>query len=208
MPSFYDWILYFNPPPHRLKTLLTQPTLTLSMILFIELVDCWSFVRGTCCVLILFKKLITFWFLSSWNLYIDFPSRETDFVHGTCWVLISVCAASGVLFSLFKKLVLSWFFSSWNLNLEFLLVKLILFIDLAAWWFVFVQLLFFCCVLIFLLVKLVASLFFTSWNFQVDFFLVKVIFFIEVVTNRFLSVKLVVCWFSLRENFMFIFLIL
>ena len=49
-----------------------------------------------------------------WNfLYIDFSPHETDFVHGTCNVLIFVHETSCILIFLFVKLV-RWSFSSWN----------------------------------------------------------------------------------------------
>ena len=59
-----------------------------------------DFVRGTCCVLNLFLKLVACWFLfgklaarwlfSSRNFYIGFTPCETDFVHEAWCVLIFV----------------------------------------------------------------------------------------------------------------------
>ena len=50
------------------------------------------FVRGTCCVLLLFVKHVACTFFSLWNLYIYFFPLETDFVRGTCCVLIIFCS--------------------------------------------------------------------------------------------------------------------
>jgi len=72
----------------------------------------------------LFLKLVACWFFFSWKLYIDCYPRENDFVYVACCVLI-IC---------------SWnflhvdFSHSESFKFIFLLIKLILFIKLVAYW--------------------------------------------------------------------------
>ena len=119
--------------------------LLVKLILFMKPVACklfsWNllradiFVRGTYYILILFVKLVTYWFFPSWNFYTDF-SHCSDFVHVTRCMLI---------FFLFWNLIHAEF-CLWNLlyfdssdretcTLIFLLVKLILFMELVECWF-------------------------------------------------------------------------
>jgi len=71
--------------------------LIVKLILFTELVACWLVVEldETDCVdktysvlIFVFMKLLSCWFCSSWNLYIDFSPHETVFGHGTCCMLV------------------------------------------------------------------------------------------------------------------------
>ena len=92
------------------------------LILLMEHVKCW----------LLFVEVVVCWFLfvklahcffSSWNLYIDFSSLETNFSQRTYWMLIFVRGSwcmlifdresCCMLIFLFMKLV-CWFFSTWN----------------------------------------------------------------------------------------------
>ena len=87
---------------------------------FQNLVACWF----------LFIKLVTSWFCSFTDMYIDFSPRETGFNHIAFCVLIFVHETCCMLIFLFVKHV-HWFFN-------FLLVKLILIIELLRadfrWW--------------------------------------------------------------------------
>ena len=51
----------------------------LKLILFLELSCMLVSVLGTCWLLILFMKLVSCWFFSSWNFHIDFYPRDTNF---------------------------------------------------------------------------------------------------------------------------------
>ena len=87
----------------------------MKLILSTELIASSFFGHGTCCMLILLMKLVPCWFLSSWNLCMDFSGHEPDYAHDTFCVLSFVRETRCMLIFLFVK-VLHWFF---------LLVKLI-----------------------------------------------------------------------------------
>ena len=111
--AFYSWNLLHIGYSLRETCILIFPSYKL--ILFVELVAFWF----------LFVKLVGRWIFHSWNLYIDFSPRETDFVHGTFSVLIFVLGGFCVLI-LFVKPVACWFFLFEKLVHWFFLVKLVL----------------------------------------------------------------------------------
>ena len=98
-------------------------------ILFMEPVTCWF-----CCMLRATSELVACWFFPPWSLYIDFLSSWNWF-----YSLNVLCVEYWswnrlrVYFWLWK--ILHSNFSSWNLYADFILKKLLLFIEFAAWWF-------------------------------------------------------------------------
>ena len=110
---------------------------------------------------------------SSWNLFIDFYSLETNFLHGTYFVLIFFLKTCCMVIFLFMKLVY-WFFSSLNWFFSWNLFRVDLFHEI-------------CCILIFLFVQVVRWL----------FLIMKLIVFVKFVTCWFLFLGLAVCWFLL-----------
>ena len=116
-----------------------------SVLIFVR-ENCFLFIfslRKTCSLtflrmqLFLFMELVTCWFCS-WN----------------CCVLIFV-----------QKTFCMLIFFSWYLDTDFLIIKLILFKEHIACWFLFVELVAYW----FLLVKLVPYWFFSLWNSHTDF---------------------------------------
>ena len=84
--------------------------LFMKLFLFMELVA-RNFVHGTCCLLIVVYETSFFLIFSSWNLYIEFSPRETDYVHET------LCAE----------------FCSWNLLRANSFSSNLLHVDLCSW---------------------------------------------------------------------------
>jgi len=96
-------------------------------------------------------------------LFVNFSPHATIFVHGTCYVLILFMELLRADFC--SKNFLHVDFFSWYLDTDFLIIKLILFTEHIACWFLFVELVAYW----FLLVKLVAYWFFSLWNSLTDF---------------------------------------
>ena len=81
---------------------------------FMVFVACLFFVRKTCCMFV----------FSSWNLYIDFSLRETDFIHGfvASWffvvmklVVCCFCSWNLLHVGFYLRETSIFVFSSWNL---------------------------------------------------------------------------------------------
>ena len=194
--------------------------------LFVKLVAFWFlFVEPVACWF-LFVKLVSRLLFSSKNFYFDFSLPETDFVNGTCWILIFV----------FRPLLRANS-CSWNLlpvdftlrktcTLIFLLLKQILFIERVAYWFLCVKFVacwffssrnwfwswnllsaefvrFTCGLLSFLFVKFLYWFFF-SWNWISSWNMLRSeFFFVELVACWVLYVKLVACLFYSLLNLYF-----
>ena len=144
--------------------------------------------------LFLFVQFFTYHSFSPWNLHFDFSPYETDFVHGTCCVLIFVLGICRllifvrktccILIFLFVKFV-DWFFSTWNWFYPWNLLRSEFSPES-------------CCKLYFLFVKLV------RWF----FFLVKQIFFSQNLLHAaFCSWILLHVHFSVRETCTLIFVL-
>ena len=104
------------------------------------------------------------------------------------------------------KLVACWFFSSWNFYIDFLLSKLILFVELVEWWFLHVKFnLFwyfsneFCSMLIYSSVKVSLYRHFSWWN-----LLHVCFFFVKHDACCFLFVKCVPCGLFSSLNLMYL----
>ena len=108
----------------------------------------WHLLRGDFFLLI---KHFACWFFSPVNLYIVFFPHKTNFIHGTCCVLIFVHSTCCVIFVMETHCVLVFQFVK-LIYWFFLLVKLILFLEFVACWVLCVELV--VCQLLF--VKLVA----------------------------------------------------
>jgi len=146
--------------------------LFVKLILFVELVACWFFVRETFCVL-------TF---SSWNLYIDFSPPETYFVHKTCCEPIFIHETCCRLIFVRETYCMLIYIREMCSILIFLPVKLIMLMELLEWWFFVYGA---CSVLIFLFVRL------EHWFFLIS----KLILFMGLVALWLLFGELIVRWF-------------
>ena len=175
---FYSWNLYID-------FLMVK----LILILFVELLACWSLLEELVECWFFFVKLVECWFFKSWKSYIDFSPPETDFVPETCCVLF-----------LFMELAACWFFSSIYLYVDFSFresYKLIFypgdtnllhvtccmrifFVELAASWFLFL--------------KHVTCWLFSSWKLCIDFSHNKINFFHRIsYVLIFFCVELIAC---------------
>ena len=203
---FSSWNLYADFFSLPLKLILLME-LFVCLFLFVEFVAYWF----------LFSKPFPWWSFSSRNLCIDFSNYETEFVHGTCRVIIFVGGTCCLLIFCSSNLLYVCL-CSWNLfpliitlfetlTLNNLLTELTLFMNLLLYWFLFLghiaHCFFFvgetCFILIYLIV-----------NFYIDFSLgetylfqgtcCELIFLEEIVICWFLFINLVTYWFFSSWN--------
>jgi len=165
--------------------------------MFMEPAIFWFFFFSrTCCVLIFVQEncylfILLFVKLLHWFLFI------TDFVNGTCCMqILSVELVAWWIF-LFKKLFAFRFFSSWNFSVDYSPRETVLFVELVACRYLFVELV----VRWFLSTKWLHFYFYFRKTFELIFLLVKSILFMELVACWFCSWNLMRADFCSRESF-------
>ena len=130
--------------------------LLVKLILFMELVSCWFFSCNLLRADFFVRETCLCWFFTLLNLYISFSPLKTDFVHGTCCILIFV---RGTISDFSAKYLLIFY-----PQIQYLLIFFVKFF--ACWFFLFAKLVnqFFSSCNYICLFNLLCA-YFCSWNF-------------------------------------------